>query len=355
MAVLEPADIPDLGVTTLTHYERGKWTDISTSLRRYHVFPNLILFKDDKGNSSRFETRQGGLSITFDLMVNYINASRNVGMNPEDAPADGDVMDTGTVPWRWTTTQWWIAQQAKMLNSSEPDRINNYEKTKEIAAMISLAVLMENNFWGAPVSATDESTPYGVFTWLPKGSTAGFNGGFPSGFTTLGLDNEHANWKHYTFPYVDMTPQDGIRATWLAMLATEFTNPVSGIPNLDGPMDRGMYVNTATYIAVCEAAKNQNDQVGYDLGMNGRVPLLNGVPYFAVPKLDADTTDPIVLLDWGTMKCVALAWLWLKKLIIKNYPGRHLSDAHFMDSGFNFVNWNRRKNAVGAKGTTYPA
>lgn len=355
MAALTPDAVADLQVTTLPGWERGRWTDISTDLRQFHVFPNLVLFKDENGKNSRFETRDGGSNISFELMINHLGASQNVGMNPQDAPVDADVMETGTAPWRWTTTQWFVMQQAALLNRGDQNRINNYADTKEKAAMISLAVLMENNFWGAPVSSTDDVTPYSVFTWLPKGSSAGFNGAFPSGYTTLGLDNEHARWKHYVAPYTELTPTDGIRATWLAMTYTMFMNPVGGIPNLDGPMDRGLYMNTPTYISFCEQAKAQNDSVGYDLGFAHGRPMLMSVPAFQVPKLDADTTDPILCLDWGTIKCIAIRDFWLKKLVIKNYPGQHLSDAYFLDSGFNWVCWNRRKNSVIAKGTTYPS
>lgn len=355
MAALTPDAIPDLQVTTLPGWERGRWTDISTDLRQFHVFPNLILFKDDKGKVSRFETREGGTNISFELMINHLGASSNVEFNPADNPVDNDVMDTGVAPWRNTATQWFVAQQAALLNRGDQNRINNYTLTKEKAAMISLAVLMENDFWGAPISASDDITPYSLFTWLPKGSSAGFNGAFPSGFTTLGMDNEHPRWKHYVAPYNALTPSDGIRTTWLAMTYTEFMNPVEGIPNLDAGVDRGLYMNTPTYIAFCEQAKLQNENVGYDLGFAHGRPMLQNVPAFMVPKLDADTTDPIICLDWATIKCIAVREMWLKRLVIKNYPGRRLSDAYFLDSMFNFVCWNRRKNAIISKGTTYPA
>jgi hypothetical protein len=359
MAVQTPETNADLQVTTLPGWERARWTDLSTDLRQFHVFPNLILFGKEKaekaGKVARFETREGGTNFSFQLMMNHLGASSNVGMNPEDQPVDNDVMETGTAPWRWSTTQWFISRQAKMLNRGQYNQLNDYEKTKERAAMISLAVLMENNFWGAPVSATDDVTPYSLFTWLPKGSVAGFNGGFPSGFTTLGLDNEHSRWKHYVYPYTDLTPTDGIRATWLALTYTEFMNPVEGIPNLDAGVDRATYCNTPTYITMCEQVKLQNDSVGYDAGFAHGRPLLQGIPWFVVPKLDADTTDPIINLDWATMKCMALLGLWLARTEIPKYPGRHLSDAKFLDSGYNFVNVNRRKNSIGSKGTTYPA
>lgn len=357
MAALTADQIPDLTATTRPLWERGRWTDISTDLRELHVFRNLILFKDENKKATRFETREGGTSFNFNLMINHMGAASNVSLNPQDAPVDNDVMETATAPWRASTCQWWISQQAAALNRGDQQMINNYETTKEKAAMISLALLMESNFWGAPVASTDDVTPYSLFTWLPKGSVAGFNGGFPSGFTTLGLDNEHPRWKHYVAQYTDLTATDGIRKVWRAMEYTMFMNPVDGIPNLDAGLDRALYMNTETYISACEQAKLQNDSVGYDLHYSATHggPMMSGVLLKKVPRLDSDTTDPIICLDWSTFKCIAIRDWWLRRLVIKNYPGQHLSDAYFYDLMYQFICYNRRKNAVVAKGTTYPS
>lgn len=359
MAVVTPSSLAELQTLTLAHYERTRFTEIATSLREYHVFPNLVLFGEEKakaaGKAARMETRKAGTSIDFRAMVNHSGASRHVGMATPDDPVKVDTMVSATVPWRNTTTQWGMLQQELSMNSAEPEKIVDLYTVQDKAALISLAVLMENTFWGSPVDSTDEVTPYGVFTWFAKGSTQGFNGAFPSGFTTLGLSTEHANWKHYVDQYTNFTKDDALFKMFLACERTKFKNPVAGIPNLDQALDRAIYMNTSTYITYVQYLQTANDDIGFDATYANGQAMFSNAPVMTVPKLDDDTTNPIIGLDWGTMKCIALADWWLRRFVQKNYPGQHTTDAYFIDSTYNFVCWNRRKNWVMATGTTYPS
>lgn len=355
MAVLTPERLGDLQTTTLKAYERRRFSEIATDLREYHVFPNLILFGDEKKGTNRFETRQAGTAISFPVMVNHNGASRHVGMAAPDAPVKVDVMMQASVPWRNTTTQWGTFQQELAMNSAQPEQIVSLMDMQDKASMISLAILMENTFWGAPVDSADEVTPYGVFTWFPKSASTGFVGGFPSGFTTLGLSTEHSRWKHYVDAYTTASDDDLFYKLWLATLYTNFKSPVAGLPKLDEGLDRAIYVNTPTYIQFVKASQARNDNLGWDLTKGMNMIAFNGIPVLTVPKLDGDTTDPVICLDWSTFKCIALAGWWLRRFNQKNYPGQHTADANFIDSTYNFVCWNRRRNAVIAKGTTYPS
>lgn len=355
MPVLTPERLADLQTATQASFEKIRFTEIATDLREYHVFPNLVLFKDEKGASSRMETRDAGTKIEYKAMVQHSGASRVTGMNAVDDPVKVNVLQTATIPWRHTTTQWGQLQQELAMNSSQPEQIVDIELATDKAALISLAVLMENQFWGAPLDSSDETSTYSIFTWFPKSASTGFVGAFPSGFTTLGLASEHARWKHYVDAYANLTTDDAFYKLWLMMLRTKFKNPVAGIPNLDNGMDRGVYMNTPTYVAFAQGATRQNDNVGYDLAKAQGITLFMNNPLMIVPKLDADTTDPICQLDWGTLKYIALKGWWLRRLTIKNYPGQHLTDAKFIDSTFNLACWNRRKNGIMAKGTTYPS
>jgi hypothetical protein len=301
------------------------------------------------------ETQGGGTRIEYDVMINHSGASRHTGLGAVDAPVTADVLDRASVPWRNTTTQWGQLRQILAMNSGNLEKIVDIELAHDKAALISLAVLMEDTYWGAPVDSSDEVTPYGFFTWFPKSASTGFVGAFPSGFTTLGLDNEHSRWKHYTDAYTTATTDDLFYKLWIACLKTEFKNPVGGIPNLDKGLDRAIYMNTPTYVAFAQAAMRQNDAVGYDLTKGNGITMFMGGPLLTVPKLDSDTTDPVLIQDWGTMKCIALEGEWLNRLTIANYPGQHLMNAKFIDSTYNFVCYNRRKNAVISKGTTYPS
>lgn len=355
MPVLTPEKLGDLQATTLKHYERRRFTEIATDLREYHVFPNLVLFGDESKKTNRFETRPGGTAIDFKVMLNHNSASRHVGMAAPDAPVKVDVMASASVPWRNTTTQWGTFQQELAMNSSDPEKIVSLFDMQDRASMISLAALMENTFWGPPVDSADEVTPYGVFTWFPKSASTGFVGAFPSGYTTLGLSTQHSRWKHYVDAYTTASADDLFYKVWLAMLYTGFKNPVAGIPNLAEGVDRAIYMNTTTYVAFVREAQSRNDNIGFDLTRGMNITMMMGVPLLTVPKLDLDTTDPVILLDWSTFKCIALAGWWLRRFNQKNYPGQHTVDANFIDSTYNWVCFNRRKNAVIAKGTTYPA
>jgi hypothetical protein len=354
MPILTPETLNDLQISTLPAFERGRFTEIATDLREYHVFPNLILFKDDAAGA-RMETRDGGTRIEFDVMTNHNGASKHTSIASQDNPVKVDVLQRATVPWRFTTTQWGEFQQELAMNAGDMEKIVDIQLAQDKAALISLAVLMENTWWGPPVDSADTLTPYGCFTWFPKSASSGFLGGFPSGFTTLGLNNQHSRWKHYVDAYTDATSDDLFYKLWLAVLRTMFKNPVAGIPNLDEGVKRGTYMNTTTYVAFAREAMRQNDNVGYDLTRAQGITFFMNVPCFTVPKLDADTTNPVINLDWSTIKCIALKAWWLKRLNINNYPGQHTTNAKFIDSQYNFVCWNRRKNAVLAMGTTYPS
>lgn len=355
MPVITPDDLADLQTTTTKFFERRRFTEIATDLREYHVFPNLVLFGDEKKGTSRMETRNSGTAIEWKVMVNHSGASRHVGLATPDEPVKTDVMMTATAPWRNTTTQYGMIQQEITMNSAQPQQIVNILDIQDKAALISLAVLMENTYWGSPVDSSDEVTPYGFFTWFPKSASTGFVGAFPSGFTTLGLSTQHPRWKHYVDAYTNPTADDLIRKMDTAILLTHFMNPVAGIPNLDAGLDRCIYTNTTTYISLREECQNRNDNLGYDFAYGQGNLLFHNVPIKIVPKLDADTTNPVIGQDWATMKCIALAPWWLKRYTEKNRAGQHTTDAYYIDSTYNFVTWNRRKNWVMATGTTYPS
>lgn len=355
MAVLTPERHADLQSSTLAKIERQRFTEIATDLRKYHVFPNLVLFGDEKAGTSRFKTESGGTRIEFEVMLNHSGASRHVGIGGEDAPVQMDVLDRASVPWRHTTTQWSEFQQILAMNRGNLEKIVDLELAHDVAARTSLAVLMENTFWGAPVDSTDEVTPYGFFTWFPKSASTGFVGAFPSGFTTLGLDNEHPRWKHYTDAYTNQTADDLVYKIWLALERTKWESPVQGVPKLDTGMDRALYTNMPTKIALAKLAMNQNDNVGYDLANGYGITMIRNNPILDVAKLDADTTDPVLLCEWASLKCIALEGEWLRRFTQKNWPGQHRTDAKFIDSTYNFVCYNRRRNGVIAKGTIYPS
>jgi len=338
--------IGDLVQTTLRDLGRGRFTDISSTLQKHTGLRHLV-------RKNRLEF-QSGTGVQWDVMVGLTNSAVNNGLGAPDVVNDVDVMTQATADWRNSSTNYSIIGQVMAMNR-EPSRIVEFVKVKRIAAMISLAELMEKNIWGPPVSSTDYLTPWGLNTWFVKGATQGFNGGAPTGYTSIGLNpTTYVNWQNWTDQYTTVSRDDFIRRARHAATFVDFQPSVDGIPTFQTSDEYGYYTNYGVYAPLEEALESQNENLGDSVNsQDGRVHFCM-VPVTWVPYLEADTTNPFYGVHWGTMKTIILQGWWLKETHIPNYPGQHTINAHFMDMTYQFVTHDRRRNFVIATGTTYP-
>jgi hypothetical protein len=296
-----------------------------------------------------------GYGVQWDVMVGLSGAAANVGLGASDNVNDVDLMTQATADWRNTTTNYAIIGQVMSMNQ-EPSRIVDYVKEKRLGAMISLAEIMESNFWGPPVSSTDSVTPFGVNMWLVKNATQGFNGGAPTGYTSIGLNpTTYPNWANWTDQYTAVSKDDFIRRVRKAATFTDFQPPVDGIPTFNTGDDCGFYTNYSVIGPLEESLEAQNDNLGLDIASQDGKVLFRRVPVEWIPKLESDTTNPFYGINWGSFKTHVLKNWWLKETHIPNYPGQHTIAAHFMDCTYQFIAKNRRCHFVVATGTTYPA
>ena len=74
-----------------------------------------------------------------------------------------------------------------------------------------------------------------------------------------------------------------------------------------------------------------------------------------VPVLDEDTTNPVYGINWGEFKTAILGNWWMKETVLDRVPGQHNVSAVYIDSSFNWICRNRRRNFVISNGTTLPA
>jgi hypothetical protein len=339
-------NVTDLTNTTLRNLGKPKFTEIATDLQKHTAMKNLL-----KKNRIVLES---GYGVQWDVMVNHAASASNVGLGHEDTVNEVDGMVLATADWRNTTANYSFIAQIVDMNR-EPARIVDYVKVKRLQCMIAVAELMESNFWGPPVALTDNLTPWGANTWIVKNATAGFNGGVPSGYTTIGLNpTTYPRWKNYTFPFSAITRDDFIRAARKAAAYTDFEPPVDGIPTFNTGDDYGWYTNYSVVGPLEEALESQNENLGKDIAsMDGKV-LFRRAPVEWVPKLDADTTNPFYGINWGDFKTFILSGWWLRQTDVPIYPGQHTTSAHFLDATYQFITRNRRTHCIGSNGTSYP-
>lgn len=345
MAVLTATKLNDLVNTTLRDLDEPNFTQIAQTLTRYTAMSKLMKKKK--------RTISSGYGVQWDAMVNFSGTAENVGLGSQDSIELVDTMTQAQVDWRNTKVHWSVIGQEISMNGGKR-RIVNLINARRIAAMGSLAELMENNFWGPPVALTDEVTPWGIKTWIVKNATEGFNGGAPSGYTTIGLNpTTYPAWKNYTAPYTAKTKDDLIRKLRRAARKTNFMPIVEAPESNSGDMF-GYYTNESVFETMEEVLETQNDNLGNSLDPKRGAVVFNRSELEWVPKLDADTTDPVYGINWGWFETVTLIDWWLKQTVVPVYPGQHTVQATFLDCTYQHVIKNRREMFVVSNGTTEP-
>jgi len=340
--------VNDLVQTTLRDLGDSKYVEIATNLQRHTAMSEIF-------NKNRVELT-AGYGVQWDVKVTQTGAAQNVGFGATDTLNDVDTMVQAQADWRNTTTSYSTIGQIVDMNR-EPSRIVNYVASKRIDSLISLAELMENNFWGPPVAASDNLTPWGVNTWLVKSATEGFTGTMPTGYSTIGnlSTTTYPNWCNWAGPYTNVTADDLARRWRKAATYTGWKPPVQGIPSFNTGDKYGFYTNYGVIGPAEEILQSSNENLGSDLAKYDGTLIFSRTPVVWVPKLDADTTNPVFGINWGLFKTFILKGWWLKETNIPIYPGQHTVSAHFMDCTYQPVMRSRREHFVLATGTTYPS
>lgn len=345
---LTAQQLNDLTAMTQRRLGEPNYTEIATDIQEFTVLEKII-----RENKVEF---QDGTGVQWDVMVAHAGTAENVGLMEEDGEMGiPDTMVQAQADWRNTVDHYAIEGREISMNRGE-SRIVNLVTQREHSTMISLAEKFEDNWWGPPVALSDAVTPWGINTWLVKNASEGFYGGAPSGYTSIGLNpTTYSRWKNYTFQYGEIAKDDLIRKWRKAAVFTKFKPPMGGNPSFNTGDKYAYYTNYSVVGRCEELLEEQNDNLGPDVAsMDGQL-LFRRAPVMWVPKLEADTTDPIYGINWGWVKVIVLQDWWLRRTLVPVYPGQHTVSATFLDSTYQFVFYNRRAHFVGATGTTYPS
>lgn len=346
---LQAANISDLTKATLPQLNRLRYTDIAPTLQQYLAMPHLF-------QQNRIEYR-GGRSIQWDVNVADPEAAQNVALGATDgAVGFEDTFQQASVDWRGSSAQYGYPIALDDMNSGD-SVIVNLRQARRHGALKDLTYLMEANWFGPPVSATDNLTPWGLNTWVVKNATAGFNGGLPTGYSTIGglSPTTYPGWNNYTAPYTNITKSDLVRALRLAARKTNFMAPVQGIPTTDTGHDWQYYTTLTVVQAMEELLEAQNDDLGQDIASQDNKVMFLSKPMHWVPYLDADTTNPVYGVNYGSFKTAVLQGWWLRETYIRNYPNQHTVQAWFLDLIYQILCFDRRSQFVVSNGTTYPS
>ncbi len=340
MSVLGARQINDMVTGTLSHLEPNRFQQIAQELQHYEIMGKWL--KADK------VVLDHGEGIKRNLMHKTGGTFKHVGLyQKRDDLNVVDLLKQLTIPWVRAETYW--AYDIDEINMNRGRAlITNIIKPRRAGAMIDMAQGLEDAGWSSPALA-DTHLPYGVPYYIVKNNTVGFNGGLPSGHSTIAGINitTVANYKNYTGLYVDVSRTDLIDKMRTGMRKMNWQSPVT-IQDYRGKMGQDMrvYMNDAT-IAVWErVAEDQNDNLGPDVASMDGTTTIKKHPVIYVPKLDEDSSNPVYMIDHQSFYPVVLANTYMRE----GEPMNDIQQANvfiiFLNLLYNFVCIDRRRNAV---------
>ena len=373
---ISASDLGDLITTTQRELGELKYTDLSTDVQFYTALSRL--FQESQ------VSYEAGPSIQWNLMTSNSGAAHQTGLFAVDNINISDVMATADIPWKHTTVNYAIERREIAMNR-DPRRIVDLVKVRRNDAMISLTDHLEGQFWGKP--ANDASLDMnGVDYWISDNNNAtptanagtfGFNGGVPTGFTTVAGINptDVPRWQNglgyfksldVTDPVGQMTASNdsglandiGIAKVMKeAYVKCDFKPiPKAPYPSYNGTPDKwGIYCNYETYSGLEVMASRLNDRiVSSDVASDAGAISFRGVPVTYVPKLDAVTVPKVYMLQWGAFRSVLLSGEYMKETGPDTAPNQHTVFTTHVDCTMNMQCVDRRRNAILIGNATTP-
>ena len=341
--MLSDTQILDLVNSTLAKFDKDKFEQIAQELQEYYFFKELTT------NRGGVAVKDGGVGIEETLMTNFGGRSRWVGLYAQDSSIVRDYLAKIRVNWK-TLTDSVEYDRGELSRNSGASRILNVIKPRRTAMMLRVAATLEDAFFGTP-DADDDLTMWGLKYWIVKNATTGFNGGAAAGFTTVGNVNltKVPNYKNYTDTYTEVSKADLIKSMRTAHRKTHWVSPISGTEfKSETGQRRRILVNEATINAIETVGEAQNDNLGRDIASMDDMTVFKKHPIQWVPALDADTSNPVYMIDLASFKPVVLKGEYMRRSDAVNMAagGQHNVFKSCFDLTIQTLCYNRRANAV---------
>jgi len=340
MATVQADDILDLVKGTQRDLGKFKWTDLTTDTQEFYVLPKIL-----QKEKIVFGT---GYGVEFSVMTDHGHQARHKGLWATDLVSVPDVMIRGNVPFRHTDTNWAIEEHEITMNTGAA-QIYDLSKVRKMGSMISLAVLVEDGWWGE--TPDDNLTPFSVKYWIPQSATAavGQNGTNPANFSSGAANissTTYPRWANWTGTYAAITFDDLIRSMRELYYRTDFRFPIPGTPSYGTGHNFAIYCEWSVLRAMEDLIGTQNDNLGMDLAAVDGQTVFRGTPINPVKQLEEDSNDPIYFINWNHMGIAFLQDWYLKEYPLKRVDGQHTTMRAYVDMSWNTICFDRRTQGV---------
>jgi len=314
---------------------------------QYYLSSDLLANKTQK---------KTGPMATWDLLYKKGGNAKHVELFEGDSIGITDVMAKGHATWcQFQTAVAW--ERRELLDTrNNPEGLYDLLKARRVSEQLAMVDTLEDGLWSAPADSEDAKlTPMGIPFWIQKNDSAttngGWDGGDPTGFASGagGLAVATApGWKNYVCNYDAVSDTDLFRKMNYAAERLNFRMPelAKDLPK-DKKPDLRAFCNLETKIAIKEKLLDrQTGMVGWAVDPVKDKVTFMGAPLEYVPALDADSDDPIYLVDMGCFMPLARKGDYFQETGPGPVAGAHNTIAMFIDLSYQWVCVNRKKCAV---------
>ena len=344
---IEMPGTADILIAALPNRGKGEFEDLSLPLQDY---PTIDLLK-------RNTLVVTGTGIRRRIGFEDQGTARHVDMYEPDVSTFRDVLKEVTQDVRITQAHWVVNDVEIAEAGTNEEKIVDMARIREQGCNVSILKLQEDDCWTfGPATSSDKKTPMGIPYSINKATTSaitsatyGFEAAAPSGHA-LGrfgqLHARHANWCEL------MGSGDWTRAGALFRMKRMAyrTNFKTQIPNaLPGtskePPQRGIYCNWTAYNELETLGELSGENKTKELAWWGGVFTFRGTEVMPIPRLDADTSNPVYFIDHSTFCYLVLKDFEMRRTIKSQYPD-HLSTTVYKDMIWNTFCMALRRNGI---------
>lgn len=351
MPTLHLSGIQDIVNTTLRELGRDRIQQIAQS---YVNYPVCNYFFRRKGKV----VLDDGYEIQRTVWIKKVNVAESTALWEADTINVENLTTVARIPWRYYKSHWAMDAREVDVNAG-PSRIYEMIKVRKANSHLSMVELLNAHLWTLPGS-TNERDLYGIPYYLVKNATTGFNGGHPSGYTSVANISRttYSGWKNYTAQYVSVSKADVITKLRTAFRACRFMD-IEGLSVEDyrkGARDNYvLFVNNATMAAFENVGESQNENLGKDVasieGGNDIFRFDGGLtfrrkPIVFEPYLDTDTTNPVYFMDLSTWCMYVRRGFNMKQSEPEKIADNHNAVAVWQDLSCNLMCVDPRRNGV---------
>jgi len=304
-----------------------------------------------------------GTSIVRKVQVTESGAAHFTRPYATETPSVGDVMEDIDLPWRLATTNYSIAR-SEMLRNRKKARLIELVKSRRIDALMDMANLLQENIWLSPPTTADEEYPHGVDYWMPHilyNATAGFVGGIPTdragtSFSDCGgiSPTTHSRWKSYADAWTNSggaVVDADLKKMRTMYRKLGFQSPTI-VDDLKGfAKNFKIYSNDTTIGNLEDLARQQNDQLGADVGKFAEATSFKRIPIQYVDVLDDDirgddsstSAYPLYYINHAYWEVYCMEDDYFRESDPMNTRDQHRVYTTFTDLQFNTLCTNRQR------------